>query len=86
LGRGIAYSDLRMHFLSISMTPDMPEAKPILNATRNKRNYKTHANTQTKHNNPDNSKKTHTLQTENEHLYKKMLQQKKHQAEKEAQQ
>jgi len=75
-----------MLFVSFAMTPDLPEAKPIVQATLYQLKSKSQATTQTNQKIAGEAKKTAARQTEVEQLEQKKIEQQKQEAVKAAEQ
>lgn len=75
-----------MLFVSFAMTPDLPEAKPIVQATLYQLKSKSQATTQTNQKIAGEAKKTAARQTEVEQLEQKKIEQLKQEAVKAAEQ
>ncbi|RMS80763.1 cell envelope integrity protein TolA [Pseudomonas savastanoi] len=75
-----------MLFVSFAMTPDLPEAKPIIQATLYQLKSKSQATTQTNQKIAGEAKKTAARQTEVEQLEQKKIEQLKQEAVKAAEQ
>jgi len=75
-----------MLFVSFAMTPDLPEAKPIVQATLYQLKSKSQATTQTNQKIAGEAKKTAARQTEVEQLEQKKVEQEKQEAVKAAEQ
>uniref|UniRef100_UPI0013CEECDD cell envelope integrity protein TolA n=1 Tax=Pseudomonas viridiflava TaxID=33069 RepID=UPI0013CEECDD len=75
-----------MLFVSFAMTPDLPEAKPIVQATLYQLKSKSQATTQTNQKIAGEAKKTAARQTEVEQLEQKKIEQLKQEAVKTAEQ
>ncbi|WP_116893370.1 cell envelope integrity protein TolA [Pseudomonas syringae] len=75
-----------MLFVSFAMTPDLPEAKPIVQATLYQLKSKSQATTQTNQKIAGEAKKTAARQTEVEQLEQKKVEQQKQEAVKAAEQ
>ncbi|OCR23375.1 cell envelope biogenesis protein TolA [Pseudomonas syringae] len=73
-------------FVSFAMTPDLPESKPIVQATLYQLKSKSQATTQTNQKIAGEAKKSAARQTEAEQLEQKLVEQKKQEAVKAAEQ